>query len=358
MKPFTQAILALSFLSSCAVQTPNPLTKKIQAQSQYKQNIGSYTIDGPGDQMSRDLSQDLKSGKNQDLKIDRQGNLKLKSSPSRGEFTSAAIKSPFSFTALTLGWDAQGPVKVMMRTSPDKKKWHQWRSLKSESDLLIQEPQNWVQYRVQILSPQAQFEGLELQFGRQRNIQRHLNQTPEIPKPNIISREEWGALSPKDEYSPHTPDGIVIHHTWKPRQENYKGAASIQGIQRYHMKTKKWNDIGYHFLIGPDGLIFQGRPETVIGAHSSPNTGKIGICVIGDYDTDQDPFTPKIRASLVDLMTWLTATYKINTDNFFGHRDFSPKSCPGDEVYQHLDNFKSEIKSRLGIIDQFMRPLL
>jgi hypothetical protein len=57
----------------------------------------------------------------------------------------------------------------------------------------------------------------------------------------------------------------------------------VRGIQGFHQNGRGWIDIGYHFLIGPEGIIYQGRPENVRGAHATPNTNKVGICLIGDY---------------------------------------------------------------------------
>jgi hypothetical protein len=54
-------------------------------------------------------------------------------------------------------------------------------------------------------------------------------------KPPIISRQEWGARPPKSSYTSHKVQRIVLHHSWIPNQSQYKGAASIRGIQSYHM---------------------------------------------------------------------------------------------------------------------------
>jgi N-acetyl-anhydromuramyl-L-alanine amidase AmpD len=105
-----------------------------------------------------------------------------------------------------------------------------------------------------------------------------------------------------------------------------------------------WTDIGYHFLIGHDGKIYQGRPETVVGAHASPNTNAVGICCLGNYDPGADQVTPAMEKALVDLLSWLSATYEIDPrTQYFGHRDFSTKSCPGDMVYQRLPEYREQV---------------
>ncbi|MGM0599374.1 MAG: peptidoglycan recognition protein family protein [Candidatus Rifleibacteriota bacterium] len=172
-------------------------------------------------------------------------------------------------------------------------------------------------------------------------------------KPDIESREDWGAKPPKYGYAQHDPQRIIVHHSYIPNQSQYKGAASIRGIQNYHMygEHTKWNDIGYHFLIGPDGVIYQGRPETVVGAHCSPNTNSVGICLIGDYDPNKDKITPVMENALIKLMAWVASYYRIDVRaNLYGHCDFSPKSCPGKTVYVKLPEYRDLILQATGEI--------
>ncbi len=171
------------------------------------------------------------------------------------------------------------------------------------------------------------------------------------PKPPIVSRADWNARPPKGSYNPQSVQRIVLHHSWSPAQAQYKGAATIRGIQNYHMDDPAtgWSDIGYHFLIGPEGKIFQGRPENVVGAHCPPNTNSVGICVIGNYDPGADSNNPQIEASLINLLTWLSATYKVDPKaQYFGHRDFSSKSCPGDGVYDRMPFYRQAVLKNLG----------
>jgi hypothetical protein len=170
-------------------------------------------------------------------------------------------------------------------------------------------------------------------------------------KPAILSRAAWGARPPKNAYTQHVVQRLVVHHSWIPNQSQYKGALSIRGIQNYHMDDPNtgWTDIGYHFLIGPEGTIYQGRPETVVGAHASPNTNAVGICLIGDYDPGKDPIPPVMEKSLVELLTWLCSNYKVNPGvNIYGHCDYSTKSCPGLEVYKRLPQYRQQIIATIG----------
>lgn len=160
---------------------------------------------------------------------------------------------------------------------------------------------------------------------------------------DIIERNEWGAKLPANDYSEHFIDSIVIHHSWFPDQKSYKEAQSIYGIQKYHMNSNGWDDIGYHYLIGPGGLIFRGRPEEVSGAHCVPNSGKVGICLLGNYDPECDPLPEKGWDSLKKLTVAISSKHDVPPDMIFGHRDFSPKSCPGETVYKAFPELKAMV---------------
>ncbi|GFS90446.1 peptidoglycan recognition protein [Trichonephila clavipes] len=55
----------------------------------------------------------------------------------------------------------------------------------------------------------------------------------------------------------------------------------------YHATGQEWVDIGYHFVIGGDGLVYEGRPWFKMGAHTKYHNRKsIGIAFLGDYDKD------------------------------------------------------------------------
>lgn len=58
----------------------------------------------------------------------------------------------------------------------------------------------------------------------------------------------------------------------------------VRLIQSFHMDSRKWSDIGYNFLIGQDGSIFEGRGWNIIGAHTRQyNSTSLGICFIGTF---------------------------------------------------------------------------
>ncbi|MDE8647474.1 N-acetylmuramoyl-L-alanine amidase [Rhodococcus qingshengii] len=127
----------------------------------------------------------------------------------------------------------------------------------------------------------------------------------------VVSRAGWGAdealMTWNTEFSP--TQLITVHHTASPTgfEPEYIGnyPEAVRSIYHFHATNsgRGWGDIGYHFLIDPDGTIYQGRctganevpllqPESPLGAGAEivtaghvygANAGNIGICLIGNF---------------------------------------------------------------------------
>ena len=124
------------------------------------------------------------------------------------------------------------------------------------------------------------------------------------------------------------PQNIIVHHTYVSRDENNE---QFDAVKNYHIKTKGWGDIGYHYFLEPDGVIKEGRDEKNSGAHCAEklmNYRSIGICLAGNFD-EEDP-TPEQLQALTRLIARLKEKYKIPSNKVFTHRYFTNyKSCPG-----------------------------
>lgn len=147
--------------------------------------------------------------------------------------------------------------------------------------------------------------------------------------------------------------GIVIHHTASTKNLDNPELA-VKNIYEFHTKYKKWGDIGYHYLIAPDGTIFEGRKggRSVIGGHAQPvNKTTIGIAVIGNYQEDEP--SEAVLASIIKLSRALSVEYGIEPDKKFiykrkayesimGHSDNDHTLCPGKYLYDKLDYIRSQ----------------
>ena len=180
----------------------------------------------------------------------------------------------------------------------------------------------------------------------------------DLPKPVIISRSEWGARPSTHGYSLHPYFiKLTLHHAAGFSAENIEeGKEQMRAIQDLHQFVRGWSDIGYHFVVDKAGNIYQGRPETVIGAHVlNNNTGNIGVCVLGCYHPPElycgDWLTDATNNSLIALYAWVSGEYNYDPSVLKGHRDYpyNETSCPGNNVYEELSWFREEIKRYMDL---------
>ena len=181
-------------------------------------------------------------------------------------------------------------------------------------------------------------------------LHRHLGS---IQKPPVISREEWSANPPKYEYTQHPYfNRLTLHHAagWQAWTID-QGKEQVKAIQEFHQDGRGWSDIGYHFLVDMGGNIYQGRPESVIGAHvGGANTGNIGVCILGCYHPPEtgwscyDTVTDETENALIHLYAWIADSYSIDPQVLLGHRDyFGSTACPGDNVLPLIPEMRNDI---------------
>jgi N-acetylmuramoyl-L-alanine amidase len=140
------------------------------------------------------------------------------------------------------------------------------------------------------------------------------------------------------------PTGIVIHHTAVLPMATAPPANTGE-VDRYHESRGfeivcegRVYHVAYHYLILPDGRVQAGRPERCEGAHARGYNSYLGISVVGDFSSRDNPSGSKglIRpseaqiASLVRLCRELRTRYRIPLQHIVRHSDISSTQCPGD----------------------------
>lgn len=125
---------------------------------------------------------------------------------------------------------------------------------------------------------------------------------------------------------------IIVHCSGTPLN------VSPKEIRDYHVKVLGWHDVGYHYLISPDGEIHFGRPLSEVGAHcKGQNFDSIGICLIGGKD--EFDFTWKQLRTLSSLVFDLVQTNHLSYQDVYSHHDFNPgKACPCFNARLVLEN--------------------
>jgi N-acetylmuramoyl-L-alanine amidase len=96
--------------------------------------------------------------------------------------------------------------------------------------------------------------------------------------------------------------------------------------------------VAYHYIIMPNGSVLAGRPERCEGAHALGYNSYLGISVVGDFSSEDNPAgkkgptrpSAKQIASLIQLCRRLKDRYHIPLQHIVRHSDISSTRCPGD----------------------------
>ncbi len=164
---------------------------------------------------------------------------------------------------------------------------------------------------------------------------------------NIITRNEWGALPMKSNHDPMAAiTRITVHHTHEiPGMMHRNDREIVKAIARYHRNTLQWADIGYHYLIGRDGYVYEGRPVTAQGAHARGinNLNNLGIAVIGDFN-DHLPEEKQLNA-LKSFLADMQKTYSVANNRVYGHYQFVNTACPGKALKGWLQDYVKGVHS-------------
>lgn len=108
----------------------------------------------------------------------------------------------------------------------------------------------------------------------------------------------------------------------------------MKQIQKFHIQSRGFSDIGYNFLIGGDGAVYIGRGWNDQGAHTRGyNSNSIGIALIGTFNS-QSPTKLQLCA-LKKLIAVGVSERKLADDyELYGHRQLSKTESPGVIAYE------------------------
>lgn len=112
----------------------------------------------------------------------------------------------------------------------------------------------------------------------------------------------------------------------------------LQKIQSEHTATNH-KDIGFNFLIGGNGVVFEGRGWDVAGLHTpNNNADSIGVALIGNFGTIK-PTEEQMKA-LRSLLDWGVANGKLDKDyRLFAQRQLHPTDSPGTMVLEVIETW-------------------
>uniref|UniRef100_T1GQY8 Peptidoglycan-recognition protein n=1 Tax=Megaselia scalaris TaxID=36166 RepID=T1GQY8_MEGSC len=151
--------------------------------------------------------------------------------------------------------------------------------------------------------------------------------------PNIIKKKEWGGR----------PAKAVDFKLFQ-----LKTSLSITQSARneYHMDRLDYDDIGYNFLVGNDGNVYEGCGWHKVGAHTyGYNRISMAIAFVGNFD-DELPSQSALNAVHKLLHCGVKKGELHRRYKLVGARQISATDSPGRTLYielQDWDHYKNKL---------------
>ncbi len=188
-------------------------------------------------------------------------------------------------------------------------------------------------------------------------------------QPSFQGRNDWcpsGNCPKSSNPSAINPTHIVVHHS-AGQTSSSDFAAVVRSYWDYHVNSRGWADIGYNWLIDPNGVTYEGRGDRIRGAHSPcMNAISTGICFIGNYEGATQPSASGMQ-SLKEIIAWdatdksidVTASSYVaalggSIENISGHKDghdqypgtgCTATACPGANLHNKLQTIRTDVSN-------------
>jgi N-acetylmuramoyl-L-alanine amidase-like protein/List-Bact-rpt repeat protein len=335
--------------------------------------------------------------------------LALRNGAMHGTFESEPFEAPFPFVSFGARWKAIYPLELSIRVrgSRDGLNWSDWQTISIDDDLAdanksgtsigsliyLGPSTRFIEYALEIressVRPSRPLSDLTFAFidpgetptEALKDIARKTEASSSaVSLPPVVSRVAWGC--PDGESSPQwspqytTVSHLIVHHTVN-QNGTVDWPALVRSIWADHTYNRQWGDIGYNYLIDPNGTVYEGRAggDNVVGAHfSCRNANTMGVGMLGTFSAVSP--TAAALNSLENLLAWkagqrsldpLGISYHpgtaLNLFTISGHRDSnaspyvpylcpgeysSGTNCPGDSLYSLLPSIRTAVHDRLG----------
>lgn len=129
---------------------------------------------------------------------------------------------------------------------------------------------------------------------------------------------------------------VDLHHTWFPAHGDYRGLASIEGMCRFHVDNRGFEDIAQHVTIAPDGLIWTGRDWNRMPASigCGMNVGAFMIEMVGNFDRGFDRLEGAQLESTLAVIEGIQRRFRLPVHSLLFHREVpqTDKTCPGSSL--------------------------
>ena len=161
-------------------------------------------------------------------------------------------------------------------------------------------------------------------------------------------------------------ENIIIHHTaGKFTTSLDESKKELQRIYLAHVVQRKWQDIGYHYLIDGAGRIFEGSlgGKYSVGSHTyMHNQGTVAIALMGDFRPDHDELTEPMKESLKKLTVYLSQEYNWDLSQkkfYLRKKDFSGREWTENIIKGHKEvDLKEKVTACPGVEPDELRAII
>jgi hypothetical protein len=297
------------------------------------------------------------------------GELRLAEGQTLGSFVSPAFKTEFAANAAGAAWSAQvitGTnllLELRARGTPPagdpETGWGPWQPLAAgearDSD------DNFATPSVVALPPDTQYLQLRATLGSQISRasavleavtvsyistagpavfpaglpRRPILFGPETltQRPAVIARADWQGRAAAAQPLRRNPRGVIIHQIDASTTPTTT-LGLVRALGAYQTQVLGWEDLSYHYIVDPEGNLFEGRlggPTSAVERLAGGDTA-VHVAVIAPRDAQP---SPTASAVLVNLLAWLGQAYDIaplgehrvggaSRPNIAGHSDAAP----------------------------------
>jgi hypothetical protein len=132
---------------------------------------------------------------------------------------------------------------------------------------------------------------------------------------------------------------VDMHHTFAPDHARWReigSAACCEGMRRYHVVERGFEDVAQHVSIAPDGVIWTGRDwnRTPASVGFGMNGGVFMFEMIGNFDIGRDVFEGAQRIATIAVIDTVQRRFTLPVHALLFHREVpqTEKTCPGTSI--------------------------
>ncbi len=156
---------------------------------------------------------------------------------------------------------------------------------------------------------------------------------------NIMKRADWGWQPIDTSFKTHNIEFITVHHGGVEFPVDKDPLEHVKNLQAWSRSEKNWVDIPYHFMISPDGTIFESRPIHIPGdTNTEYNPERHALVeVMGNFEIQE--VSKEQYKSMIDIVKFLMIRFNVPVPKVKTHKDYSKMTvCPGRNLYKFFSD--------------------